>query len=87
MRGRKGESDLKSRGVNPVWFPGFWPKLGTGTGVPRFLFLGNQNRNRHPGFTGVPVTSRFRLPAGSGCTRSGNRFFLNITFLEKKNSG
>jgi hypothetical protein len=49
------------RGVNPVRFPGFWPKPGTGTGVPRFFDLGNRNRNRDPGKTGVPVTGRFRL--------------------------
>jgi hypothetical protein len=52
---------LKSRGVNPVRFPGFWPKPGIGTGVPWFLVLGNRNRNRDPGKTGVPVTGRFRL--------------------------
>jgi hypothetical protein len=50
-----------TRGVNPVRFPGFWSKPGTGTGVPRFFVLGNRNRNRDPGKTGVPVTNRFRL--------------------------
>jgi hypothetical protein len=72
-------SFLKGRGVNPVRFPGFWSKdskPGTGTGVPRFLVLGNRNRNRDP------VKPGSRLPAGSGCTRFGNRFFKKNLFFE-----
>jgi hypothetical protein len=44
-----------SKGVNPIWFPSFWPKPGTGTGVSRFLVLGNQNWNQNPGKIRVPV--------------------------------
>jgi hypothetical protein len=65
-----------TRGVNPVRFPGFWPKPGTGTGVPRFLVLGTGTG------TGTPVKPGSRLPAGSGCTRFGNQFFKKNLFFE-----
>jgi hypothetical protein len=32
------------KGVNPVRFLSFWPKLRIGTEVPQFLVLGNWNR-------------------------------------------
>jgi hypothetical protein len=50
-----------TRGVNLVRFPGFWPKPGTRTWVPRFFVFGNWNRNWDPGKTEVPVTGQFQL--------------------------
>jgi hypothetical protein len=55
------------RGVNLVWFSSFWPKPEIGTRVPRFLVLGNWNREPGPGYWPIPV-----------CTWSGNRFFKKI---------
>jgi hypothetical protein len=59
-RRRRSEYE-ESKGVNPIRFPGFWPKMGTRTGVPWFFVLGNQNQNRDPGKTRVPITGQFRL--------------------------
>jgi hypothetical protein len=61
--------------------------VSTWSGFPVF----GQNREPEPGYpgslfwatgtgTGTPVKPESRLPAGSGCTRSGNRFFNKIIF-------
>jgi hypothetical protein len=59
-RRRRSEYE-ESKGVNPIRFLDFWPKMGTGTEVPWFFVLGNQNQNRDPGKTRVPITGQFRL--------------------------
>jgi hypothetical protein len=61
--------------------------VSTRSGFPVF----GQNREPEPGYpgslfwatgtkTGTLVKPGSRLPAGSGCTRSGNRFFNKIIF-------
>jgi len=48
-----------SRGVIPVPVPGYWPKLGTGTGVPGYCILVTGTGTGGPRLTGFHPVNRF----------------------------